>query len=234
MAKRKRGRKSGILPRVPVSRNVPRLSKNFATREVLQALKQAMASFKTLSNSPRVRKMFQHIFSELDVNNQIREVVADYCADEAQQVTPKNFRARMRTFDRALETFLTKFPEPDDSLTEALDRELNILEHEAAPDTEYIRGGLDQLLEALKRLAIEEGGPGKDSNRAKHLLTRGLARIFEDHTGMKANSSFYIDQTYEGDRAVRGPFADFVKAVNQSIPDRYRLVGLETLFRSLG
>jgi hypothetical protein len=114
-----------------------------------------------------------------------------------------------------------------------LNGELNILDDEAAPDTEYIRGGLDTLLEAVKRLAVDEGGPGRDANRAKHLLIRGLARIFEDHTGKRASSSFYIDRTSEGDSAVRGEFADFVKAVNESIPDGYRLVGLETLFRSL-
>ena len=140
----------------------------------------------------------------------------------------------MRAFERALKTFLTKFPDPSNSLTEALNQELNILNFETAPDTEYIRGGLDTLLEAIKRIAVEEGGAGRDANRAKHLLIRGLARIFEDRTGKRAISSFHIDQTYEGDRAVRGPFADFVKAVNHSIPDRYRLVGLETLFRSLG
>jgi hypothetical protein len=180
-----------------------------------------------------MRSLFQDSVSELELHNQIREIVADYCADEAQQISPKKFRASMRTFEGGLKTFLTRFPEPSDSLTEALDHELNILDYEAAPNTEYIRGGLDTLLEAVKRLAADEGGPGRDANRAKHVLIRGLARIFEDHTGKKAKSSFYIDQIEEGDSALRGPFADFVKGVNESIPDGYRLVGLETLIRSL-
>jgi hypothetical protein len=94
-----------------------------------------------------MRSLFQDIASELELDNQIREIVADYCADEAQQITPKKFRAALRTFETALETFLTKFPEPNDSLTEALNGELNILDDEAAPDTEYIRGGLDTLLD---------------------------------------------------------------------------------------
>jgi hypothetical protein len=181
-----------------------------------------------------MRSLFQESISELELHNQIREIVADYCADEAQQISPKKFRASMRTFEGALEPFLTKFPKLNDSLTEALNQELDILDDEEAPDIEFIRGGLDTLLEAVKRLAFNERGPGRDANRAKHLLIRGLARIFEDRTGKSAISSFYIDRTSVGDSAVKGPFADFVKAVNKSIPDRYRLVGLETLFRSLG
>ena len=232
MAKRKRGRKSGIPPRVPASRGVPRLSSiDFATPAVLQALEQAKASSTNVEPVLTSAEDIQFSFSELDLHNQIRQVVADYCADEAQQIAPKEFRARLRAFQRALETFLTKFPEPDDSLAEALDRELW---DETTPDTESIRRCLDLLLEAVNHLAAEEGGPGKDANRAKHLLIRGLARIFEDYTGKKATSSFYIDPIYDGDRAVSGPFADFVKAVDQSIPDRHRLVGLENLFRSMG
>jgi len=180
-----------------------------------------------------MRRLFQDIASELELHNQIREIVADYCADHAQQIAPKTFRADLRTFETALKTFLTKFPEPSDSLTEALNQELNKLDDDAAPDTEYIRRSLDTLREAVNRLAVDEGGPGRDANRAKHLLISGLAHIFEDRTGRSAISSFHIDQTYEGDNAVRGPFADFVKGVNENIPDRYRLVGLETLFRSL-
>jgi hypothetical protein len=233
MAKRERGKKSGLPPRVPASRKIPRLSENFATKRVLQALEQARVACKTSSSHPRMRSLFQDFASELELHNQIQEIVVDYCADEAQQIAPKNFRDDIRTFEGALKIFLTKFPKLNDSLTEALDQELNKLDDEATPDTDYIRGRLDTLHEAVKRLAVDEGGPGRDANRAKHLLIRGLACIFEDRTGRSAASSFYIDRTEEGDSAVRGPFADFVKGVNESIPDGYRLLGLETLIRSL-
>jgi hypothetical protein len=88
----------------------------------------------------------------------------------------------------------------------------------------------------VARLREQEAGAGNDADRAKHQLAAGLARIFEKHTGLPAGFGFWKARDAIGDDAVRGPFAEFFKAVNDIIKDISpgdHVCGLEALIRPL-
>ena len=164
---RQRGGKSKLPPRVPSLRRLPRLSKiNFADPEIVRALGMSTSGDRG-------------VFVELDLNNEIRAIVADYIADRSSQAPPREFRRRIRTFRSALEIFLRKFPSTQDAVTEAVNLELNKIESDWAPGLSHIRDGLDAVLEAVRFLEAVEGGAGTDANRAAHLALKGLATHIE-------------------------------------------------------
>ena len=76
-----------------------------------------------------------------------------------------------------------------------------------------------------------EKGRGPDGDRPKHELIGGLGKIFEERTGLKPRRSHNSSQ--EGDDAVTGKFAAFVKAVKNSIPHPYKITGLDNLIRAM-
>lgn len=234
-APNKRGHKAKHPPRVPAYRRIPRLSNvDFGTQKILQALDLTETDQNGADESDA--NIYRGVTGEHDVHKNIREVVAVYCADKAQQIAPAKFRSELRKFHHRLETVVRRFPAAHSVLTEALDRQLDLTCDEPSPDqadlhyVEDVRRALGKLLTATEQLREAEGGAGRDGDRAKHQLIRGLSVIFEDHTKEKAKSKFWIDQSRIGDDAVRGPFPDFVKAVNDSIPRSYRIVGLEVCF----
>jgi hypothetical protein len=181
------------------------------------------------------KEVFDGAMVHINVQNEIQEIVADYCADKAQQIKPDQFRFTLDRFQRWLEKADTCFPPPHGPLTEALEQQLDMPDETLpeGPDLEDIRRGLDRLLTAAKRLTKSEAGGGRDADRAKHLLIKGFAAIFEKHTGLNAKKSYWIARESSGDKAVKGPFADFVKAVNKEIPNDYQIVGLQNLFNAL-
>ena len=67
-----------------------------------------------------------------------------------------------------------------------------------------------------------ESGAGTDANREAHLLVEGLANIYKKHTGKRPS------------KKIDGPFGRFVKAVNEHIPERFKLNGLDHLLRGMG
>ena len=206
---------------------------NFGGPKILQALHLTESAGKSNAN------IYQAATRGLDVHKNIREVVADYCADKAQQIAPTKFRSELRKFQHQLEKVVRHFPAAHSVLTDALDLQLDLTFDERSPDqadlyyVEEVRCALGKLLTATEQLSMTEGGAGRDGDRARHRLIKGLSAIFEDHTKEKAKSAFWIDQSRIGDDAVRGSFPDFVKAVNDLIPQPYRIVGLESLLRAL-
>jgi hypothetical protein len=225
---------------VPAIRSIPRLSNiDFITPPVLQALGFA----ESLPSDPNDcdAQIFENAAVLTALQNQIREIVADYCADKAQQLAPnelKQFRSELRKFELQLERTIVLFPAIQaqsrvrDALADALDRQIEAM-CDQERDLEGIHCDLADLLAAVKHLSKLEGVRGPKADRAKHQLIGGLARIFENHTAKDASKHWSIDPMKDGDEAVSGAFAEFVKAVNDSIPLGYRLTGLQNLFRPL-
>jgi hypothetical protein len=87
---------------------------------------------------------------------------------------------------------------------------LDALQNEQAPDLACIRAGLDALQNAARRIRIDEAGAGKPHDRIALELVRGLGVIFKERTGNISSSP-------------SGRFAQFVNAVNDLIPEGFRL-----------
>jgi hypothetical protein len=102
-------------------------------------------------------------------------------------------------------------------MAEALDRELDELDKEEAPDLEYIRAGLSALREATRRILAAERGAGPPADRIGLTLVRGLARVFGECTGKPASPS------------PNSRFAQFVAAINELIPKPFRLERFESM-----
>jgi len=163
------------------------------------------------------------------------------------------FRPGLNKFHNRLSAFIEDFPSGDadanprgpwllrerhrislrSALSEALDRELERQHTEEGAietDIDIILSSLKTLQSAVEHLQAEEKGRGPDGDRPKHRLILGLARIFEERTGEKPKRSYDPKQT--GDDAMTGKFANFIKAVNELIPEPYRIKGLDTLIRA--
>lgn len=218
--RRRPGRKSGLLPRSPVARRLPRLGDiNFAVDAVVEPLTAAGWN--------------KHAFLACEqLDWKIRAIIADYIADKAadrsKRVTLKEFRDGIAKFGRDIDKLISRAGSmPDASrnavdfvMVEALNQELGVLEKEEAPDLDYIRTGLGALREATRRIMAAEGGAGPPADRIGLTLVRGLALIFEKCTGKSASPS------------ADSRFARFVAAVNELIPKAFRLERFESLIAS--
>jgi hypothetical protein len=199
------------------------------------------------------RALSKEIFAEKDIDKEIYELVAIYWAACEQQLPPKLFRPGLKKFQKRLDVLIEDF-NPDaganaqgpwlprerdeinlrSALSEALDRELERQHREEGImeiDIAIIRSVLDTLQSAVAGLQTVEQGRGPDGDRPKHELIDGLGKIFEERTGLKPRRSHNSSQ--EGDDAVTGKFAAFVKAVNKSIPHPYKITGLDNLIRAM-
>ena len=271
--KKPRSRKARLPPRVPTARRIPRLDGiNFATQEVLATLgitETSCGDIPDPTDPPKI-SLEVNISSqnldldywtasdaglakqnavELDINNRIRESVADYLAACGQQLMPKLFRAGLKKFQKRLDGLIEDFPTADaganargswlprerhkitlrSTLSEALDRELE--RQREKTDLATIRSVLETLQSAVAGLQAAEKGRGPDGDRPKHELIDGLGKIFEERTRLKPRRSHNSSQ--EGDDAVTGKFAAFVQAVNKSIPHPYKITGLDNLIRAM-
>ena len=209
---RRPGRRSHLPSRTTTSRRLPRLTDiDFASAKVRQRLIDAGWSG---SND----------LASFQLSNHVREIVSDYLADRT--VSLPEFRNRVVKFARALEGLLKKFPDDetsvvDSAIIEAINHELDEIDDaEQAPDLRFVRDGLRVLVEATKRVRDAERGAGTDSNRKAYTLIRGLARIYLERTGKRPSASS------------EGHFARFVEAVNELIPSKFQLHGLENLIRA--
>jgi hypothetical protein len=90
----------------------------------------------------------------------------------------------------------------------------------APPDLAVIRVGLDALRTASRHIRIAESGAGPPADRTKITLVCGLARIFNQYTGNIPSPS------------PKRPFAQFVVAVNDLIPEFQIKAGLDHLIAS--
>jgi hypothetical protein len=192
------------------------------------------------------REIFNDAVSRIALSNQIRDVVREYlyaCASTGRTSSEfrariKDFRSRLKRLKAGLTKLLKIIPTDGDDLTEALNRELygsaddDDDDEDRPTDVQQIRQYLDALLDAVGHLREQEGGGGMDADRPKHQLARGLAAIFEEHTGLRAGFKFQKARDRSGDDAVCGPFADFFRAVNEKIKEisfRDRVIGFEAL-----
>jgi hypothetical protein len=186
------------------------------------------------------------LFAEQNIRKEIRELVAMYCFDCEQQLAPKTFRLGLNKFYRRLSALIDDFPTGDagldargtrlprernriilrSALSEALDRELERL-GAGGLDIQTILAHLQFLQSAVEHLQNEEKGRGPDGDRSKHKLIVGLARIFEERTGEKPQRSYTLGG------GVTGKFANFVNAVNEKIPQPYRISNFDTLIRAV-
>jgi hypothetical protein len=215
--RRRPGRKSGLLPRSPVVRRRPRLDNiDFAIDAVIEPLAAAGWSD-------------DNYLARHGLNNKIAAIVADYVADKygdrSNRVLLKELRDGVAKLGRDIDKLISpagSMPDASRSavdrvMAEALDRELDELDKEEAPDLEYIRAGLSALREATRRILAAERGAGPPADRIGLTLVRGLARIFGERTGKPASPS------------PNSRFAQFVAAINELIPKPFRLERFESL-----
>jgi hypothetical protein len=180
------------------------------------------------------RAIFEDVALRVDLDTQIREVIRDYLVAKRFAGDPKAFRRRLKSFEAAL--ILATPPTAEDDFTDALNNELYGSDDNGSPDVQQFREDSKAMLKAVAHLREQEAGAGKDADRAKHELAAGLARIYEKHTGLPAGFRFWKARDGIGDDAVRGPFAEFFKAVNDIIKDISpgdHLCGLEAFIRPL-
>jgi hypothetical protein len=217
---RRPGPKSGLPPRSPVSRRLPRLRGiDFAADAIVEPLKAA-----GWSNDA--------FLARHQLDRHIRAIVSDYMsdkhADRLNRVTLKELRDRIAKFGRDIDKLISEsgsMPEASRSAAdcvtvEAVNRELDVLDREEAPDLEYIRAGLGTLRAATRRILAAESGAGPPADRIGLTFVRGLAVIFKECTGKPASPS------------PDSRFARFVAATNEQIPKGFRLERIESLIAS--
>jgi hypothetical protein len=216
---RKPSRKSGLLPRSPLARRLPRLANiDFASGAIVEVL--AAAGWNA------------SVLAEHDLDRHIREIVVDYISDKSAErsnrVTLKELREGIAKFGRDIDKLISQAGSmPDASrsaihsvMAEALNRELDELDQEGAPDLEYIRASLETLRAATRRVLADESGAGPPADRVGLTLVRAIATIFEKCTGKRASAS------------PDGRFAGFVAAVNGRIPKAFQLERTDSLIVS--
>jgi hypothetical protein len=178
----------------------------------------------------------------LELSNAIRHVVVDYVSKAQYQIAPKKFRPEAKTFHKAITRLNdcllrsagrpkeAKFPDPEAlALAEALNDEIEKMDHPDVPDIEHCRTVVRVLLEASERVQADEAGGGADADRAKHEFVAGLARIYQERTGRRParGVNLHADKPH----AV-GPFFRFVAAVNELLPVPLRLSDIDGLIRA--
>jgi hypothetical protein len=163
------------------------------------------------------------------LNNNIAAIVADYVADKhadrSNRVLLKELRDGVAKLGRDIDKLISpagSIPDASRSaldrvMVEALDRELDVLDRDEAPDVEYIRVSLTSLRQATRRILAAERGAGPPADRIGLTLVRGFARIFRECTGKPASPS------------PNSRFAQFVAAINELIPKPFRLERFESL-----
>jgi hypothetical protein len=174
-----------------------------------------------------------------DLSKDIHHVVAAYISDARYQQSPKEFRPGVKSFHKALKAAVEKFPSAESEHAEALNLELENLDHLAlkklgleddAPDVDLCRRYFLALLDVNGSVVADEAGRGADADRAKHLLIAGLAKIYEERTGRRPARGFsaYADKKPHE----TGPFFRFVTAVNELLPVALRLLDIDSLIRA--
>ena len=223
-------------PRVPAARKIPRLGKfvekglpdgtrrvlehqDFATDAVVAQLEAAGWKRRQARNRRPLTEL-DEIGDLHDLSNDIRHVVADYISKALCQIEPKKFRLGAKKFHKWIAGAKAAFPDPGAALAEALNDEIEKLDHEDVPDIEHCRTVVRVLREVAERVQVDESGRGADADRAKHEFFLGLAAIFEERTGRRPTRVF---DPIKGKPT--GPFFEFVTAVNKKIPKSLRLTG---------
>jgi hypothetical protein len=209
--------KSALPPRNPNAIWLPRLKAvNFASNAVIKRLKDAGL----------VLEEFDGIPDELAlacIHNHIREIVSCYISDRAgalrNDVASAKIRKMVAKLERNVGDIIRQLPDESESalsaddrvIMEAIDRELDAIDCDEAPDLASIRVVLQALQNAAKRIRNDESGAGRPADRIAHNLVLGLRKIFEERTNKIATAS------------PNGQFARFVIAVNKHIPKGYKL-----------
>jgi hypothetical protein len=245
MAKQQ-GRKSTLPPRAPNFGILPRLKKiNFANKKVLAALaERRRRANKGEPTEASELSEFDELMSEHDVNNSIRNAVQFFVAEHNNSQSPTIFRAELDRFGKALSEFLPNIPGSDSPLATALAKswahhhpddvqcvicheEIDMEQHwEASLDFDQLRTNLEALSSVVAELRRQEGGAGKDGNRAAHALIAHLAEIFRHYGGREPTRGF------DGIKGKPiGDFFEFVTAVNELLPDEIQLNDVQHLIR---
>jgi hypothetical protein len=223
MPSRKPGRKSRLPPRTPDARYIWTTTKiDFAPDAVIRPLKNAGWSFD--------RNDIASEFETLGLHACIRDLVLDYMSVSTSERTvrlrdggtPEKLRKAVAKLEREITKFMIQLPNiaehaADSMVVEALNRELDKIECEAAPDLEFVRAGLNALKCAANQVRTAESGAGPPANRAALELIRGLCTIYQERTSSVPSSS------------PDGLFAQFVRAINDLIPEKFQIAGLDHL-----
>jgi hypothetical protein len=219
--------KSKLPPRMPPHYTLPKLQDiNFD--EILLALERAGWDRPELSDSDT--SLFNAVARELEIQNDISWMIRNYIAARAFAIDPSAFRAAIKDLESALTKLLSQFPDSQSLTYSAIQREFQAGAEADSLDLLSLKDGLDKLQRALKAIRASEGGKGRDADRAGHQLTTDLMDIFERLTGQRPSRGGK-NNTKEGDEAITGRFARFMKVVNDLLPDDFKLGDIDNLIR---
>jgi hypothetical protein len=247
----KRGRKSGLPPRVPDTfrgpgYGLPRLRHiDFANEKILSALKRA-------GWSPPNSNDVSEVFSEHQLNNDIRWVVQSYLLAKVAALEPTVFRRELRELNKALgivgktlDVLVAKIPTADSPVGLAIQEKWNQqccedldcpicgqrYDRELLWDRrfgiEYLRSNLTEFGKIVRHVIDDESGAGRDAHRAERELIGGLAEIFERRTGKIPTR----DSDPQSKCESSSPFHSFVETVDELLPAEFRLLDIDNLIR---
>jgi hypothetical protein len=211
---------------------------NYLSPKVIQILRAAgWLQHDQRSNDDGDEHIGTEVLAEHEIGMRIWWTVRWYLHARQTSVEPKRFRQGIQQLEQALSRFRAKMPPPgsdiiealDSIITKVIDRDSHFEEFGSA-DFSAIEMHIELLSEALHYLNCLERGPGEDADRAAHAFVSELAAIFADCTNRqptRQNNAYAAD----GNKAVTGPFGDFVKAVNGQLHPDFRLGNIDNLIR---
>lgn len=177
--------------------------------------------------------------------------ISFYISNKDAEVDLPWFRSELRKFKQAIDGFMKSIPARNSPIGEAIwarweitspKERIAITEEwpEYVLDPSSLDLDSDDLLHIIVPFAVmtaelleEESGRGPDGDRAARELVRRLARNFEECTGRSARLTMN-PYAGPGEDPVSGPFGRFMKAINEGLPDGFKLGNLEHLIRTYG
>jgi hypothetical protein len=170
-----------------------------------------------------------------DLTNKIEWALRFYVSDKSFAMEPAKFRSELREFAKRLSAFAEGYP-PDGSvlgraLKEALSRDeekYRSAASEISAETDFdperlvdrVRGGVKVLHVAVRELERQEGGRGRDSDRAADQLMKQLCSIWREYTGREPGRGGRDPYKDGCDRQT--PFERFADGIFDALPSEFQ------------
>jgi hypothetical protein len=200
------------------------------------AERQANLAALTAMKDPQFdRDLFAEITQKKQIHEEIAQAVSSYISALGFAMRPVEFRRAIKRYSSALKNIKDEIATTGHSVYVAIKDELRSMDGEVGGlydrlDLTSLTADLDKLLAATNAIVDAESGGGRDAKRAAYELMTALANIFESYTG-KQRSRGNAGIRQEGEEVMTTPFGRFVAAVNDRIPDGFKLTGLDNLVR---
>jgi hypothetical protein len=178
--------------------------------------------------------LFKEIIQKKQIHDAIAQAVSSYMSALRFAMRPAEFRRAIKRYSSGLEDLKDEITTTGHFVYVAIKEELRSIDGDVGGlyhrlDFTSLTADLDKLLAAINAIVDSERGVGREPNRAAYNLITALANIFESLTGKQRSRGTAINQ--KGEEVIASPFGRFVTAVNDRIPDGYKVTGLDNLIR---